>query len=94
MTLPCRVKDLGPLILLWKKGDRVLTAGAIMVRRNDRFHLDKTNLRIENVQVDDRGDYVCQVETDDDEPISIVHSVEILGKWPKLIERVVFAFTL
>ena len=31
LLLPCRTRDLGPMILLWKKGTRVLTAGEIKV---------------------------------------------------------------
>jgi len=36
LLLPCRTKDLGPMILLWKKGTRVLTAGEmkVSVKRN------------------------------------------------------------
>ena len=80
LVLPCQVKDLNDLVLLWKKGSRVLTAGQMKVRRNDRFELRKTNLEIRDIREKDRGEYVCEVETDDDQPIAIIHSVEILGK--------------
>ena len=80
LTLPCSVKDLGPMVLLWKKGSRVLTAGAMKVRRDDRIVLQGTNLQIKDIGREDSGEYICELETDDDEPIAIVHSVEILGK--------------
>jgi len=31
LTLPCRVRNLGPMVLIWKKGTRVLTAGEMKV---------------------------------------------------------------
>ena len=32
LLLPCRTKDLGDMVLLWKKGNRVLYAGETKVR--------------------------------------------------------------
>ena len=32
LLLPCRTRNLGNMVLLWKKGSRVLTAGTIKVR--------------------------------------------------------------
>ena len=31
LLLPCRTRNLGNMVLLWKKGSRVLTAGTIKV---------------------------------------------------------------
>ena len=80
LFLPCRVKDLGPMVLLWKKGNRVLTAGEMMVRRDDRLSLQDYGLQIRNIEVEDSGEYLCEIETDEDDPVVIRHSVEILGK--------------
>lgn len=63
---------------------RVLTAGKMKVRRDDRLRLEGTDLQISRIERDDAGEYICEVETDDDEPIAIVHSVEILGECYKL----------
>jgi len=55
----------------------------IKVRRDDRLTLrgpGRTDLQISDIGVEDSGEYICEVETDDDEPIAIVHSVEILGE--------------
>eukprot|EP00094_Tigriopus_californicus_P007073 TCALIF_06809-PA protein Name:"Similar to LAC Lachesin (Schistocerca americana)" AED:0.10 eAED:0.10 QI:0/0.83/0.71/1/0.83/0.85/7/550/467 len=78
LLLPCQVRDLGPMILLWKKGTRVLTAGGLQVRRDDRFNLQGTNLQIKDIEREDSGEYVCELETDEEQPTAIVHSVEIL----------------
>lgn len=43
LLLPCKVANLGPMILLWKKGTRVLTAGAMKVRRDKRINLQVKN---------------------------------------------------
>jgi len=42
VILPCKVRNLGPMILLWKKGTRVLTAGEMMIRRDERINLKGT----------------------------------------------------
>ncbi len=41
--------------------------------------LQGTDLQMKSMRVEDAGEYVCEVETDND-PIAIVHTVEILGK--------------
>ena len=80
LLLPCQTQNLGPMILLWKKGTRVLTADSIKVRRDKRLELQGTGLQIRDIDRDDSGEYVCEIETDEDEPVAIVHSVEILGE--------------
>ena len=53
--------------MLWKKGERVLTAGPIHVRKDFRLNLVEANsLKIENVHVSDTGinwliDSVCNI---------------------------------
>ena len=81
IVLPCNIRNLGPMILLWKKGTRVLTAGKTKVRRDDRMNLldNETDLQIQNLKISDGGEYICEVETDAEEPSTIVHTLEILG---------------
>ncbi|CRK89239.1 CLUMA_CG002998, isoform A [Clunio marinus] len=77
IILPCKVKDLGSYILLWRRGTSVLTAASLMVTRDTRFKLvDGYNLQIGNVRIQDAGDYVCQIG--DQEARDQVHTVEIL----------------
>ncbi|CAO1425000.1 unnamed protein product [Diamesa hyperborea] len=77
IILPCKVKDLGSYVLLWRRGTSVLTAASLMVTRDSRFKLvDGYNLQIGNVRIQDAGDYVCQIG--DQEARDQVHTVEIL----------------
>ncbi|KAL7022572.1 hypothetical protein ACKWTF_012297 [Chironomus riparius] len=78
IILPCKVKDLGAYILLWRRGTSVLTAANLMVTRDTRFKLvDGYNLQIANMRIQDAGDYVCQIG-DSEEARDQVHTVEIL----------------
>ena len=80
VLLPCRVRDLGPMVLIWKKGTRVLTAGEMKVKRDDRVDLRGTDLQIRTVGVEDGGEYSCEIEADTEYPIAITHTVEVLSK--------------
>ena len=42
----CDVRNLGPMVLMWKKGHRVLTAGSVVVKRDKRIELNGTNVKI------------------------------------------------
>ena len=61
MELECLVENLGEMVLLWKRGARVLTAGEMMVRRDRRISLRGTNLVITGVTAEDQGEYECEV---------------------------------
>ena len=77
IVLPCKVKNLGSYVLLWRRGAAVLTAQNLMVTRDARFKIiDGYNLQISNVRITDAGDYVCQIG--DVEPRDQVHTLEIL----------------
>lgn len=77
VILPCKVKNLGSYILLWRRSAAVLTAANLMVTRDTRLKMvDGYNLQISNVTVSDAGDYVCQIG--DQEPRDQVHTLEIL----------------
>ena len=81
VLLPCKVKNLGPMILLWKKGTRVLTAGEMMIRRADRILLKGTDLQVQTVTPEDGGVYSCEIEADSEYPIVVSHTLEVLGKF-------------
>ena len=56
----------------------MLTAGGMKVRRDPRLELKGTDLVIKNLELEDRGDYDCEVESDREVPVSIRHSLDIL----------------
>ncbi|QQP50234.1 Uncharacterized protein FKW44_011165 [Caligus rogercresseyi] len=69
LMLPCEVDNLGPMILLWKR-----------VRGDDRIHLRGNNLKIEDIQISDGGEYSCEIEADSEYPLTVSHRIEVLGK--------------
>lgn len=77
IILPCKVKNLGSYILLWRRGAAVLTAANLMVTRDTRLQMvEGFNLQISDVKISDAGDYVCQIG--DQEPHDQIHTLEIL----------------
>merc|ERR1719319_394428 len=78
VVLECTVEHLGSMVLMWKQGARVLTAGSMMVRRDKRLKLQGNNLVITSLEVDDGGQYDCEIEGDGDQPISVSHRLDIL----------------
>ena len=48
------------------------------VRRDPRLELKGTDLLIKNLELEDRGEYDCEVESDREVPVSIRHSLDIL----------------
>ena len=42
--------------------------------------LVKTDLQISKIGVHDGGMYRCEIEQDDNQPLAVVHTVEILGE--------------
>ena len=70
----------GDYVLVWQKGDQVLTAQSMMVFPDRRFKLlpDHT-LELRNINPRDGGDYSCKISVLGD-PIEITHTLEILRK--------------
>jgi len=81
LTLPCNTTNLGDLVLLWRQGSRIIFAGDIKVRWDQRFSKHGHNLRIERVGPKDNGEYTCEVETKDrNHPKSIAHKIVVLQR--------------
>ena len=61
--LPCFVSRLGSCVPTWQHGDRVLSVGHMMVRRDDRLRVTGYHgLVISRVVGSDRGLYSCRVD--------------------------------
>jgi len=63
VTFYCQVENIGTSTLIWKKDNRIISAGPKIIRKDQRFSLSGSNLTMHNIQVKDEGDYVCEVET-------------------------------
>jgi hypothetical protein len=78
IILPCQVKDLGQYVMVWQKGQDVLSAKSIMVTADPRIKLvNHHNLQIRSIKLSDAGDYQCKIHVLGD-PIVIIHTLEIL----------------
>lgn len=66
-------------VLAWKKGIAILTAGTTKVTPEERIRIvEGYNLEIRNVQINDAGNYICQIGTL--EPVELKHTLQILSK--------------
>ena len=66
--------------IIWKESNRIISAGTIIIRKDSRLHLENGyNLRIDNLQETDSGEYVCEIETFGS-PIHQTTRLEILGE--------------
>ena len=71
---------LGQYVMVWQKGQDVLSAKSIMVTADPRIKLvNHHNLQIRSIKLSDAGDYQCKIHVLGD-PIVIIHTLEILGK--------------
>lgn len=67
-------------MLAWKKGIAILTAGITKVTPEERIRIvEGYNLEIRNAQINDAGNYICQIGTLD--PVELKHTLQILSKY-------------
>lgn len=80
-TLRCEVTSLGKYVVMWKQGKRVMTAGNLTVRKDDRVSLKSSgntfNLEISPVSLSDSGNYTCEVDVLG-RPLAKTHTLEVL----------------
>lgn len=70
-------------MIIWRRGSTILSAGQLLVTRDQRFSLLGHSLQLANVRPDDQGDYTCQIG--DGTPGDLIHTVEILSKFIKYL---------
>lgn len=74
----------GDSIIVWKQPDRIISAGLSLIRKDVRMslleHSQGIHLQIRNLNVDDAGNYICEVENEA-EPIQQTNQLQILGKF-------------
>ena len=80
LTLPCEVRNLRDFVILWRKGERIISAGNLLVKKNGRVKLmDNFSLQLINIETGDAGDYFCEVDFYG-ETQNVTHHVDVLGK--------------
>ena len=67
--------------VVWLKGRDVLSAGPILLSRDNRYKLQPTSngLELNQIRPQDAGDFVCQLQIVG-ETLEVTHTVEVLGK--------------
>ena len=80
-VLECKVKNLGKFVVLWRKGDRILSAGKLLVRKDGKVKVtEKYDLKISDIEERDAGEYVCEVDVFG-ETTKVHHKLNVLGKF-------------
>ena len=62
LELTCSLENDNNNVVIWKKSNRVLYAGNIRVRHDERLEVFNDDLIIRGVTPDDEGDYTCEIE--------------------------------
>ena len=79
-VLECRVENLGKFVVLWRKGDRILSAGKLLVRKDGKVTVtEKYELMLSDIEESDAGEYVCEVDVFG-ETKQVRHKLDVLGK--------------
>ena len=79
-VLECRVENLGKFVVLWRKGDRILSAGKLLVRKDGKVTVtEKYELMLSDIEESDAGEYVCEVDVFG-ETKQVRHTLDVLGK--------------
>ncbi|KAJ3624150.1 hypothetical protein MTP99_017796 [Tenebrio molitor] len=66
----------GSLVIVWKRGVTLLTAGQQKITADPRITLLGYNLQVRDIRYTDQGDYTCQIG--DGSHGDLIHTVEIL----------------
>ena len=64
--------------MIWKKDNRLISAGDMIIRKDPRLRLEGYNLTMHGVGVKDEGEYICEVETYTLEPIQQSNILNVL----------------
>ena len=79
-VLECRVENLGKFVVLWRKGDRILSAGKLLVRKDGKVTVtEKYELMLSDIEESDAGEYVCEVDVFG-ETKDVRHQLDVLGE--------------
>ena len=90
--LQCNVEKITQQVI-WRKGIEVLAAGAVLLKIDFRYSVvlgsGFSRLNIQDVRLEDSGEFVCQVQTDSG-PEEVMHKLTVQGIILAVDEKVVF----
>ena len=93
-VLECRVENLGKFVVLWRKGDRILSAGRLLIRKDGKVMItEKYELKLSDIEESDAGEYVCEVDVFG-ETKEVRHQMIVLGKCGSLHELLINHHTM
>ena len=78
LTLYCPLYVTNNSVILWSRDDRILFAGSLKIKNDDRYQLINDNLIIRQANINDAGDIMCQVEDEDRKLSKFVYNVIVL----------------
>ncbi|XP_023346669.1 neuronal growth regulator 1 [Eurytemora carolleeae] len=77
-VLDCRIKNLQDFVVVWSRGERIISANRMLVRKDGQVRLTADyGLEVLEVDPKDSGEYVCQIDVYGD-PISIKHTLNVI----------------
>ncbi|XP_057669809.1 opioid-binding protein/cell adhesion molecule-like [Diorhabda carinulata] len=76
VVLPCEIQNLGPFVIVWKRGTTLVSAGQQLISMDPRISLIGYNLQLKDIRHADQGDYTCQIG--DGSQGDLIHTIEIL----------------
>jgi len=74
----CQVGNIGEGTVIWKKDNRLISAGDRIIRKDPRIDLEGYNLTMMDVSVKDEGEYICEVESFTVDPIQQSNILSVL----------------
>ena len=79
-VLECNVENLGKFVVLWRQGERILTVGRLLVRKDGKVGVGPGfGLVLTEVQESDAGQYECQVDVFGHAK-TVCHTLHVLGE--------------
>ena len=76
IELPCH--NLHGGVRIWSTDDRVLFAGQLRVRMNNKFNIKSGNLMISHISPSDGGNYICSMELQNGDVMNIKYELIVL----------------
>ena len=66
INFECRVLYVGQFVRVWRLGDRVISVGNLMVRKDGRMSVtDEGALEIRDIRLEDAREYVCELDAEE-----------------------------